>query len=51
MGRCRKASKRRRQPECSWCEHTVRRGVEQHLKRCQVFRREQDEEDQKAEPA
>lgn len=37
MGKCRKASKRRRQPQCLWCEHIVRRGVDQHLKRCQVF--------------
>ena len=34
MGKCRKASKRRSRPECTYCQHTVRRGLEQHLRRC-----------------
>lgn len=37
MGRCRKASKRRNRPECDWCEQYIRRGMQQHLKRCQVL--------------
>jgi hypothetical protein len=37
MGKCRKASKRRRRPECDWCEQYIRREMQQHLKRCHAL--------------
>lgn len=39
MSHCRKASQRRNRPECPLCTHYVRRGIAQHLKRCEVVRR------------
>jgi len=37
MGKCRKASRRRRRPECVWCDQVIRRSMDRHLERCQVF--------------